>query len=236
MVKSQVFKVIELIAGSDLILPAILLVAYAIFLFVIRGILPSSDELLNLFSRYYARFGYEILFVSALVESLVIVNILAPGQVALALGIIFSKTGETHLPLVMLVVACGVIVGFALDYLIGYYGFADILKRFHQDTLLEKAKDQLEKNSGRAIFISFINANIGSYISLAAGATKTRPVMFFSIGLFAIIFWVCSWSFLIYLLGNLVLMIIRKYALVLSIIFIGVLLISFVPRPKLKHV
>ena len=227
MNKRQLFRLTEIIIGSDLILPAVLLLVYGAFLLLIRGILPTSDELLTFFSVYYAKFGYEILFVAALLESLVILNLFAPGQVTLALGIVFARTGETQLPFVMVAVAGGIIVGYLIDYLIGYYGFGDILKRFGQVEAFEKAKMELKKNGGRSIFISFINPNIGSYISLAAGATKLEITMYLVIALFSIIFWVAAWSLLIYSLGDVVLMIIRKYAFVLSAIFIGILITSF---------
>jgi membrane protein DedA with SNARE-associated domain len=225
-------KFIQMIVGSDLILPAFLLVAYAVFLFIIRGILPTSEELLTLFSKYYATYGYEILFVAALLESLVLINLFAPGQVALALGIVFSRTGETQLPLVILAVSCGVIVGFIIDYLVGYYGFGDVLKHFGQGSVFDKAKKELKKNGGRSIFISFINPNLGAYMSLAAGASKLEITMFGLIALFSILFWVIAWSLLIYSLGDVVLVIIKKYTLLLSAIFIGILIISFgIKRP-----
>lgn len=221
-----------MIVGSDLILPAFLLIAYAVFLFIIRGILPTSEELLTLFSKYYATYGYEILFVAALLESLVLINLFAPGQVALALGIVFSRTGETQLPLVILAVSCGVIVGFIIDYLVGYYGFGDVLKHFGQGSVFDKAKKELKKNGGRSIFISFINPNLGAYMSLAAGASKLEITMFGLIALFSILFWVIAWSLLIYSLGDVVLVIIKKYTLLLSAIFIGILIISFgIKRP-----
>lgn len=223
-----------MIVGSDLILPAFLLIAYVLFLFFIRGILPTSEELLALFSKYYATYGYEILFVAALLESLVLINLFAPGQVALALGIVFSRTGETELPYVILAVCCGVIIGFTIDYLVGYYGFGDILKRFGQSHVIDKAKTELKKNGGRSIFISFINPNLGAYMSLAAGASKLEITMFGLIALFSIFFWVSSWSLLIYLLGDVVLTIIKKYTLLLSVIFIGILIVSFGIKKPVK--
>lgn len=227
-------KFIKQIISFDLILPALLLIAYALFLFFIRGILPTSEELLKLFSTYYAQYGYEILFVAALLESLVLINLFAPGQVALALGIVFSRTGETDLPFVMLAVSCGVLIGFTIDYLVGYYGFGDLLQRFGQGGVFNKAKTELKKNGGRSIFISFINPNLGAYMSLAAGATKLEITLFGLIALFSIFFWVISWSLLIYALGDIVLIIIKKYTLLLSAIFVGILIISFAWKPSKK--
>ncbi len=224
--KKNILRIIQLTVGSDLILPIFLLVAYGLFLWIIKGILPTSDELLQFFAHYYAKYGYEILFVAALLESLVVINLFAPGQVALALGIIFARTGQTHLPLVMLSVFCGVMVGFTLDYLIGFYGFGDILERFGQKLFLTKAKQQLKKSGSIGLFISFINANIGSYMSLAAGATRYNPKSFFVVTIFSSLFWIASWSLLIYSLGDLVLFIIHKYSLLFSVLFIGLLIFS----------
>ena len=226
MKKYPVGKFIQMVIGSDLILPAFLLIAYALFLFFIRGILPTSEELVNLFSKYYATYGYEILFVAALLESLVLINLFAPGQVALALGIVFARTGETELPFVIMAVISGIIIGFTIDYLVGYYGFSDLLKRFGQGGVFDKAKKELKKNDGRSIFISFINPNLGAYMSLAAGASRIEITMFGLIALFSICFWVIAWSLLVFALGDMVLVIIKKYTLLLSLIFIGILIVS----------
>ncbi len=230
-------RFVEMVVGSDIILPSFLLIAYALFLFFIRGILPTSEELVNLFSKYYATYGYEILFVAALLESLVLINLFAPGQVALALGIVFSRTGETQLSLVMLAVICGVVIGLTIDYLIGYYGFSEVLQRFGQGGVFDKAKKELKKNGGRSIFISFINPNLGAYMSLAAGASKLEITVFGLIALFSVCFWVIAWSFLIYALGDVVLVIIKKYTLLLSVIFIGFLIVSLTyKKTRIKNV
>ena len=226
MTSHPVRRFLTMVIGSDLILPSILLLAYATFLFFIRGILPTSEELVNLFSKYYATYGYEILFVAALLESLVLINLFAPGQVALALGIVFARTGETELPFVILAVISGIIIGFTIDYLVGYYGFSDLLKRFGQGGVFDKAKNELKKNGGRSIFISFINPNLGAYMSLAAGASRIEITMFGLIALFSICFWVIAWSLLVFALGDMVLVIIKKYTLLLSLIFIGILIVS----------
>ena len=226
MTSHPVRRFLTMVIGSDLILPSLLLLAYATFLFFIRGILPTSEELVNLFSKYYATYGYEILFVAALLESLVLINLFAPGQVALALGIVFARTGETELPFVILAVISGIIIGFTIDYLVGYYGFSDLLKRFGQGGVFDKAKNELKKNGGRSIFISFINPNLGAYMSLAAGASRIEITMFGLIALFSICFWVIAWSLLVFALGDMVLVIIKKYTLLLSLIFIGILIVS----------
>lgn len=224
--KTSLFFILKTIAKSDLILPCLLLTTYVIFLFIIRGVLPTPDELLNFFGDYYSKYGYQILFIAALLESLVVINLFAPGQVALALGIIFSRTGQTDLPLVMLAVILGAMTGYMFNYLIGLYGFADILKRFGQELYVEKAKQQLEKAELRSLFISFIHANVGSYMSLAAGALNYNVLRFFLIATFATIFWVIAWTFVIYSLGDLFLIIIKKYSLVMAMIFVGILIFS----------
>lgn len=219
-------SIINTILKSDLVLPFILLASYGAFLFVIRGVLPNPDELLRFFSIYYAKFGYEIIFVAALLEGLVLVNLFAPGQVALALGIIFARTGETSLPLIIIAVVLGALTGYMIDFLIGLYGFGDILKRFGQGGYVEKAKKELQKAELKSLFVSFIHENIASYMSLAAGTVNYNAFRFFFIALFSTIFWTIAWSILIYSLGDFFLVIIRKFSLILGIIFIGFLIFS----------
>src|SRR6185369_4016997 len=97
---AQISNFIRFIVKYDLILPIGLLLTYIVFLVVARRVVPTSDELVLVFQDLYSRYGYEIIFVSALLEGLVLINLFVPGMVALALGAIFARTGQIDLTLV----------------------------------------------------------------------------------------------------------------------------------------
>ena len=75
----------------------VLLFLYALFLIILRQILPPQDELVIHLSGLYSRFGYEMIFIGAFLESLVLINFLVPGVVAIGLGAVFARVGELNL-------------------------------------------------------------------------------------------------------------------------------------------
>ena len=65
---AQISNFIRFIVKYDLILPIGLLLTYIVFLVVARRVVPTSDELVLVFQDLYSRYGYEIIFVSALLK------------------------------------------------------------------------------------------------------------------------------------------------------------------------
>lgn len=227
---------IKAIFSSDLALPILLLITYIIFLIIVRGVVPSGDELVEAFASLYQKYGYEIIFFSALLESLVLVNFFVPGQIGMALGIIFSRTGQTELPLVVLFVTLGSFLGYMTDFILGYFGFADIFDRLGFGHLLKKGRQQLVKFGKRGLILSFIHITIGAFSSLSAGTIKMNWLAFSTMALFSTLFWVTIWSIIIYNLGEVVLLLFRRYTFLVIFMGIGLMLIGRFLRLGETHV
>lgn len=220
---------------SDLILPTVLIIAYIIFLVLARGVIPTPEELINTFASLYSKYGYEIIFLAALLETLVSVNLFVPGQVAMAMGVIFARSGQTELSLVILTASAGSICGYLLDYVLGSYGFADIIKKAGYKNLLDQAQKQLKRFGKRGLIFGFIHSNVGSFLSLVAGAANVSWKIFIPIAIVATFFWTTLWGILIYIFGEIILMIISKYGFLLFIFVIaGMVLNMFWKEETIK--
>ena len=165
----QFLNLVRIVVKNDLILPLTLLMTYVVFLIVARGVVPTSEELVNLFASFYAKYGYEIIFVSALLEGLVLVNLFVPGMLALALGAVFARTGVTDLTLVIVTASFGTVFGYIIDFLMGYFGFGDTLKKLGYQSFLEVTNNRLKKYGNRGLIVGFFHSNIGSFFALTAG-------------------------------------------------------------------
>lgn len=221
-------KFFGLFLRSDLILPLVLIIAYIVFLVVARGVIPTSEELVATFADLYAKYGYEIIFFAAVLECLVLVNLFVPGQLAMAMGVIFARSGQTDLVTVVLVACAGAITGYMLDFILGAYGFSEIIKKLGYGNLLVQAKKQLRRFGKRGLALGFIHANIGSFLSLAAGASNVSWKIFVPTSIIATFFWMTCWAIVIYIFGEIILMLISKYGfLLIALTGCGIILSSF---------
>lgn len=216
----------KIILGTDLLLPLILLISYLILVFAVKGVMPSGEEIINTFALLYQKYGYEIIFLSALLESLIVVNLLVPGQIGMALGAIFARTGQTQLPMVIFFVVLGSVLGYLINYTLGFFGFSDILKKFGLGDYIKVTQKQLDKFGKRGLILSFIHVTIASFSSFTAGTIKFNFLLFFLITLFSTIVWMSIWAILIYALGEVFLEVFKKYSFLIFVLFIGVLLLG----------
>lgn len=225
-------KFIGLFLRSDLILPLILIVSYIIFLVIARGVIPTSEELVLAFADLYQKYGYEIIFFAALLESLVLINLFVPGQLAMALGVIFARSGQTDLVTVILVASVGAVCGYLLDFILGTFGFSDIIKRLGYGGLLIQARKQLKRFGKRGLILGFVHSNIGSFISLTAGASNTSWRVFVPIAILATFFWLTIWGIVIYIFGEVILTLISKYGFLLIALSVSGIILSSLWKGK----
>lgn len=222
----QILTLIRLIIKNDLILPLTLLATYLVFLIVARGVVPTSEELVNLFASFYARYGYEIIFISALLEGLVLVNLFVPGMLALALGAVFARSGETDLTLVILTASFGIVLGYIIDFLMGYFGFGDTLKKLGYESFLNTAKEKLKRFGNRGLIVGFFHSNVGSFLAFASGTMRLSFVNFIIVAISSTLVWASLWGIAAFYLGEIFLNIIKRYSFLLILIVIALFILA----------
>ncbi len=212
------FKFLKSIFSLSSIAPLVLIALYLVFLVFIRGALPTAQEIIDHFASIYERYGYEIIFVSAALESLVLVNLFVPGLVAMALGAIFARTGHIELTLVVLAATSGVLLGYIIDYFLGYFGFGDFFSKTGLGWMVKKAREQLNKLGTHGLILGFAYPNVASFLSLAAGTVKMRFGWFLLIAILSSAFWMPIWGIVIYSLGDIFLTVLTKYSFLIVLV------------------
>ena len=218
---TQIQNLIRIIIKNDLVLPLTLLATYIVFLIVARGVVPTSEELIAVFADLYSKYGYEIIFISALLEGLVLVNLFVPGMLALALGAVFARTGETDLTLVILTASCGIILGYIIDYLMGYFGFGDTLKKLGYESFLNTSKEKLKRFGNRGLIVGFFHSNVGSFLAFASGTMRLGFVNFLIVAVASTLVWATLWGLAAFYLGEIFLNIIKRYSFLLVLLVIA---------------
>lgn len=219
---------------ASVVIPFALIIAYLIFYIFLRGALPTTEEIIKHFTTLYSRFGYEIIFISAILEALVLVNFVVPGLIAMAMGAIFARTGHIDLTLVIITAALGLLLGYMIDFLLGRLGFGRIMRKLGWGWVLNKAQIELNKFGTGSLIVGFAYPAVASFLSLAAGATGMRLVNFFILAFLSCAFWVPLWGIIIYALGEIFLTIITRYSLLVVAIVAASLFLFRLWRVKFK--
>ncbi|OGE19099.1 hypothetical protein A3A14_02405 [Candidatus Daviesbacteria bacterium RIFCSPLOWO2_01_FULL_43_38] len=211
---------------NDLFMPGLLVLAYLIFIIIVRGSVPTSTELVATFGGLYAKYGYGIIFLSAALESLVVASFFVPGMVAIALGAVFARTGQVELPLVVIFAALGATSGYLMDFVLGSLGFSDIFKRLGYGGIIAKARKQLIHSRSGAWILGFAHPNVAAFLSLAAGTVGMNFFRFLTIASLSAFVWATIWGVAIYSIGDVVLTILTKYSFLLVIAIVAGLVLT----------
>ncbi|QQG43028.1 MAG: VTT domain-containing protein [Candidatus Daviesbacteria bacterium] len=231
---SRFKSLLKNIFSLSLLLPVLLIIFYIFALFLFQGSPLSPQEIVNHFAQIYDRYGYELIFTGAFLEGLVIVNFFIPGVTIVILGVVFAKAGQVDLTLAILFASLGFLAGFIIDYLMGYFGFAQAINKFGISPALQKAKTHLEKKDRlRSFALAFIHPDIGSFVALAAGTIKMNFFHFFWLCTLSTVAWMSIWGLLVYAFGQVFLTVLTRYTVILLIIVLSVwLLINFVGEKR----
>ncbi|OGE31520.1 hypothetical protein A2631_00150 [Candidatus Daviesbacteria bacterium RIFCSPHIGHO2_01_FULL_44_29] len=218
-------RFLKLLLTWDIVIPLVGLIVYGLIVFSLKGTFPSGQELVENFGAIYARYGYKILFLSALLETLVLVNFLIPGQLAMVLGIVFARTGQINLEMVVAMIVLGACLGYFIDYCLGWFGFQELLKKLNLEQYVVKTEKQIKKWGAKALVLGFIHANVGTFTSLAAGVIQINVWRFMMIAILSTLFWTSAWSLLIYTFGDIFINLFTRYTPLVLVIFLGVVVL-----------
>ncbi|MBI2459412.1 MAG: bifunctional DedA family/phosphatase PAP2 family protein [Parcubacteria group bacterium] len=164
--------------------------------------LNVSNFLLNLPLPLLDHWGYLIIFLSALAETLPVIGAFVPGQTIIILGGLLAKLGIFKLGTVILVAAVGVVAGDMLAYYIGHKFGYDFVVRYGKYFFLnqekyQKTKDLVSGHTGKALIIGRFSPFTRALAAFLAGIYRIKFPKF----IFYSIIGGLGWSALSALLG-----------------------------------
>ncbi len=154
--------------------------------------LPSESELIEIAKRYFDLYGYVIVFVSAIIEGMLLAGLYYPGSLVIFLGVIFAGK---NIPEVLW-------VAYLFNYALGKYGWYKLLLRFGLRGPIEKAGAHLTKYGLSAIFFSYWQPNLAALTSTVAGILQFPLRKFILYSTIAAALWDTFWGALVYVLGE----------------------------------
>lgn len=210
---------------TQLIIPIVLISIYTTLFFILKESRLTAKDIIDHAASIYSRYGYEIIFAGAFMEALVVINFFLPGVTVVVLGAVFSRTGDIDLTLAVLSATAGALLGFMIDYLIGYFGFGELIHRLGYGSFLKKAKEGIERSMIKSFGLGFIHPNLGSFLSLAAGTAEISFINFLTLASLSTFVWTSLWGLLVFAFGGIFLTILTKYTTLLVMLVLCVWLL-----------
>lgn len=164
--------------------------------------LDINNVLLNLPLPLLDHWGYIIIFVSAIAETLPLIGTFVPGHTIIILGGLLAKLGIFKLEAVIVAAAVGAVIGDLLAYYIGRKFGYDFVVRYGKYFFLneekyQKIKDLVSEHTGKALIIGRFSPFTRALAAFLAGIYKIK----FSKFIFYSLAGGVSWSILSVFLG-----------------------------------
>lgn len=168
--------------------------------------LAIVSDVIEWIEPFFATFGYLIVSTAMLLESVVLLGVIIPGDVVLALGGVYAGRGALEIGWV---IACGAILGTVGEtggfFLGRRYGDrllvnVPVLRRFQAK--LGQAQASIETNAGKTIVIGRFVTGAAGLIPFVAGASGVKPRTFFLYAVPTLCIWATAVSLLGLFVGN----------------------------------
>jgi membrane protein DedA with SNARE-associated domain len=188
--------------------------------------LPSQEEVLSLVRSYYKDYGYWLIFVSALIEGMLLVNWYFPGSIVIVLGVSLAYPDPLKAAALVGLVTIGFFVSAVINYALGRYGWYRLMLKFGLKGTLDGAKNKLEQKGLTIVFSSYIHPNLGALTATSAGILHLSFTRFALYSIVALICWNTMWGLLAYVFGEVMLNYLSY--------FIGAVLMIWVSHSMIK--
>ncbi len=178
---------------------------------------PPREEMITIAKGYFETYGIITIFIASLIEGMLLVGWYAPGGLIIFLGVILSAGNPAQAAASVSATILGFIIAYTLNYYIGKYGWYRLLLRFGLSGPLENAKARFQKQSFKAIYLTYWQPNLGGLVATSAGILHANPRKFFFTSALGAILWSAFWGLSAYFLGEKIL----EY---LGIVFFGIMI------------
>ena len=163
--------------------------------------LPIPDQVYSYVVDLFREYGLAVVFLAALIEGLVVINLYFPGSAVILLGVATAETPLGAIVVVILTTVAFIITAY-LDFLLGYFGLHWIIEKLGGGKWLEQAHIRRERYGMYALPLSFIHPNLGGFMSVSCGVGRIRKSSFLLISSLSIISWNAVWGFLAYFMSS----------------------------------
>lgn len=188
----------KIILGIQVI---IVFIIYSLTLIYLRRHIPEAPLLVQRIEAFYGKYGYDMIFLGALLEGTFMVGFYVPGSFVVLLGAVLARSGIVSFPLVIFFGAIGLVIGYTINYLLGRFGWYHIVEGVGLGKSIKAAEATIVKHQDKALFWGYMMPSSASFLSTAAGILRVNFKTFFIQSLTIQIFWSLLWGGLAFVFG-----------------------------------
>ena len=189
--------------------------------------LPDQASLIRMAEEYFDKYGLIVVFLSAVIEALLMVGFYYPGGMVILLGVIFIGPDPLKTALLVVIVTFGMVASYTVNFFLGKYGWYRLFLVLGMEEGIKKGQEKLTKHGVTAIALSNWHPNFGSITATAAGILHfpfRKYILFSFLSSFG---WNIFWGTVAYFFGSVVLSVIGlRLALFIILIWIAIIVFS----------
>lgn len=164
-------------------------------------------ELANYIESFILAGGYVFVFLFTALEGIPLLGMLVPGHVAIVLAGFFSKLGLLDMYWTLAIALTGAILGDYFGYFIGKKYGMPFIDRFRpyffiKDEYIEKARNLLNKHTGKALLIGRFSPMTRAIMPFLVGCGGVKDRTFWFYNILGAVLWVFSSFFIGYIFGS----------------------------------
>jgi membrane protein DedA with SNARE-associated domain len=163
--------------------------------------LPADAVLIPLLKGYIKHYGYPLVLVGSFLEALLLIGWYFPGSLIIFLSVILAPSPQAAVVSVC-IVTVGLYSGYVVNFFLGTYGWYRLFNILGMQKPLQEAKIKLQKHGSKAIFMTYWNPGLASFISTAAGVLHYDKKQFLVYSFVAVCVWDVFWGVVVYSLGE----------------------------------
>jgi membrane protein DedA with SNARE-associated domain len=179
----------------------IVFLIYSLTLIYLRRHIPEAPQLVQRIEGFYGQYGYDMIFLGALLEGTFMVGFYVPGSFIVLLGAVLAKSGIVSFPLVILFGTLGLLLGYIINFMLGRFGWYHIVEGVGLGKSIKSAEDTIKKHQKYALFWGYMMPSTASFLSTAAGILKVDFKKFLLQSLLTQLFWSLLWGGLAFVFG-----------------------------------
>ncbi len=164
--------------------------------------MPTGTEIIAFFEQYYAAYGYPLVLLFSILETIFGISWQLPGTFIVILATFYARQGVLYLPYVLILAMIGWFIGDNINYFLGKYGWYRFLLWMEMKEGLKKGEEWMKKHGNIALFLGHAIPAFATFVSTAAGALGMSYKSYLVFISLSIVFWVTIWGPVGYFLGD----------------------------------